>query len=86
MSSVEKKELDHGSVEKAAGKAIDFNSLHSGTSPHPQPKPSDDLHFDEQENDGVKRLLNQRHVQMFVPVYTLSSYVAYHSLVPTGSP
>lgn len=66
MSSVEKKELDSNSVEKGVGKPIDFSSLHSGTSPQAYPKADEELHFDERENDGVKRLLNQRHVQMFV--------------------
>lgn len=86
MSSEEKKELDSSSVEKGAGKAIDFNSLHSRTSPQAYPKADDELHFDERENDGVKRLLTQRHVQMFVYTLSPSSYVAYHYLVPTGSP
>ncbi len=86
MSTEEKKELDSSSVEKGAGNATDFNSLHTRTSPHAYPKADDELHFDERENDGVKRLLNQRHVQMFVYTLSLSSYVAYHYLVLTGSP
>ena len=89
MASVEKKDPDAGSVEKGAGgQPIDFSSLHSGASPQAYPKADDDLHFDERENDGVKRLLNQRHVQMFVYTRFLSSYVAYHYLVPIpiGSP
>ena len=87
MASVEKKELDSSSVEKGSGgKPLDFSSLHSGASPQAYPKADDELHFDERENDGVKRLLNQRHVQMFVYTRSLSSYVAYHHLAPTGSP
>ena len=89
MSSTDKKDLDSSSVEKGTGdgKAIDFTTLHSGALPHAYPKADDELHFDERENDGVKRLLNQRHVQMFVlHTLSLSSYSAYHLLVPTGSP
>ena len=66
MTSVEKNELDSNSVEKGVVKTIDFNSLHSGASAHAHPKADDELHFDERENDGVKRLLTQRHVQMYV--------------------
>lgn len=87
MASVEKHDLDSSSVEKGAAQTIDFNSLHSGASAHAHPKADDELHFDERENDGVKRRLNQRHVQMYVCTLSSSLYVAYHvPLVPTGSP
>jgi hypothetical protein len=89
MSSTEKKEGDSSSVEKGAGagKPIDFGSLHSGTSPNAYPKADDDLHFDERENDGVKRLLNQRHVQMFVLTYSLHRHMSLIGFsFPPGSP
>ena len=87
MSTSDKKELDGSSVEKGTGKTIDFTSLHSGALPHTYPQADDELHFDERENDGVKRLLNQRHVQMFVlHSLSLSSCSAYQLLAPTGSP
>jgi len=86
MSSTDKKDLDSSSVEKgAAEKAIDFTSLHSGALAHAYPKADDEFHFDERENDGVKRVLNQRHVQMFVLTHS-PSYVADQHVVPTGSP
>jgi len=84
MSSVEKKA---SLVEKGVGETVDFNSLHSGTEARAHPRADDELHFDERENDGVKRQLNQRHVQMYVYTHSLPSYVAYHlPLAPTGSP
>jgi len=86
MAYVEKKERDSSSDDREAARPTDFNTLHSGRWENAHPKADDDLHFDERENDGVKRLLNQRHVQMFVYTHSLSSYVAYHVLVPTGSP
>lgn len=86
MTSVEKTQLDSSSVEKGVVNTIDFNSLHSGASARAHPKADDELHFDERENDGVKRRLNQRHVQMYVCTHSLLFYIAYHlPLAPTGS-
>jgi hypothetical protein len=76
----EKKEHDSSSVEKGGAGSTDVNSLHSGRLGHSHPKADDDMHFDERENDGVKRQLNQRHVQMYV--YPLSFMYVAHGPLP----